>query len=263
MPLNRLDDLALVLSGVSVHYQVRSEPINTLKEHAIRLLQGKRVGHREVRALFDVDLRVKQGESVGIIGRNGAGKSTLLKVIAHVLRPTTGRVWTRGTIAPLIGLGAGFHPELTGYENIFLNGAILGFSHKEMLDKYEQIVEFSELHEFIHSPLRTYSSGMSLRLGFAIAASTNPDLLLIDEVLAVGDEAFKKKCLTRMEEFRASGTTVLFVSHALDAIQDTCNRTIWIDEGRVHMSGHSNEVIRAYRSYAKEQRKDEPQPIRY
>jgi len=241
-----VDNLAIRLRDVSVRYRVPMEPVSTLKEHAIRLLQGRRTNYREFWALHDVDFEIVRGEALGIIGRNGAGKSTLLKVISRILRPTAGQVWVRGTVAPLIELGAGFHPELTGRENIFLNGAMLGFSQADMEARFKGVVEFAELLDFIDAPLRTYSSGMMARLGFAIASDVDPDILIIDEVLSVGDEAFQHKCLARMQSFRARGTTILFVSHALDAVQRLCDRAIWIDQGVVRYSGPVHDAAEAY-----------------
>ena len=241
-----VDDLMVGLSRVSVRYWVPTEPISTLKEHVIRRVQGHKLVYRELLALDNVDIELKRGESLGIIGRNGAGKSTLLKVIARVLRPTQGRVWIRGRVAPLIHLGAGFHPELTGRENILLNGAILGFSQKEMERRLESIVDFSELSAFIDAPLRTYSSGMVVRLGFAIASDVDPDILIIDEVLSVGDESYKKKCHQRMEKFRRQGASILFVSHVMDDVRKVCDRALWIEEGRVSASGPVEDVIQSY-----------------
>ena len=243
------DEMAVHLTGVSVRYRVPTEPIATLKEHVIRLLQGRRVGYRKFWALHDVDLKLRRGESLGIIGRNGAGKSTLLKVIARVLRPTGGRVWVRGNVAPLIELGTGFHPELTGRENVFLNGTMLGFSRAEMERKFANMVEFAELGDFIEAPLRTYSSGMVMRLGFAIATDVDPDILIIDEILAVGDEAFQAKCHARMQGFRERGTTLLFVSHALGAVQQLCDRAIWIEQGGIWQSGSADVVVNAYHEH--------------
>lgn len=242
------DEVAISLAGVSVRYRVPTEQIGTIKEYVIRILQGRRIAYRELWALQDVDIEVRRGESVGIIGRNGAGKSTLLKVVARVLRPTRGRVRVCGSVAPLIELGAGFHPELTGRENVFLNGAMLGFSRAQMEEKFGRIVEFAELSAFIDAPLRTYSSGMVVRLGFAVATEVDPDILIIDEVLAVGDGAFQEKCLARMEAFRARGTTILFVSHALDMVQRICDRAIWIENGRIQHSGKAEHVVKAYRN---------------
>jgi len=245
--ISSTNQLAISLSAVSVRYTVPTEAVGTLKEYVIRLLQGRRVGFRRFWALRNADLEVRRGEALGIVGRNGAGKSTLLKVVAQVLRPTEGRVVVRGAVAPLIELGAGFHPELTGRENIYLNGAMLGFSRSQMQQKFDSIVEFSELASFIDAPIRTYSSGMVMRLGFAVATDVDPDILIIDEILSVGDEAFQQKCLARMEGFRNDGATILFVSHGLEDIRFLCNRAIWIDQGRIQCSGPPDEVIHAYR----------------
>ncbi len=249
---------AIVLRGVSVRYRVPTEPVATLKEHAIRLLQGRRVGYREFWALKDINIKVPQGQVLGIVGRNGAGKSTFLKVISRILRPTEGRVWVRGTVAPLIELGAGFHTELTGRENVFLNGAMLGFSRTEMQEKFDRIVDFAELWDFIDAPLRTYSSGMQMRLGFAIASDVSPDLLIIDEILAVGDEAFQEKCMHRMQGFREDATTILFVSHSLRSVLDLCDRCIWIDNGRIQAAGATGEVIDAYHAGVAHTQLEEP-----
>jgi ABC-type polysaccharide/polyol phosphate transport system ATPase subunit len=178
---------------------------------------------------------------------NGAGKSTLLKVVARVLRPTIGRVIVRGRVAPLLELGAGFHQELTGQENIYLNGALLGFSHSEMQDKYDQIVDFAELGQFINAPIRTYSSGMYARLGFAVATASEPDVLIVDEVLSVGDEAFQKKCMARIEAFRQRGAAILLVSHSMPMIELMCQRAAWLDHGALKAIGEPLQVIQAYR----------------
>jgi ABC-type polysaccharide/polyol phosphate transport system ATPase subunit len=243
-------ELRVRLSQVSVRYWVPTEPISTLKEHVIRRMQGRKLVYRELLALDRVDIDLRRGESLGVIGRNGAGKSTLLKVVARVLRPTEGRVWIRGRVAPLIHLGAGFHPELTGRENIFLNGAILGFSPSEMERRIDGIVDFSELAAFIDAPLRTYSSGMVVRLGFAIASDVDPDILIIDEVLGVGDESFQKKCHQRMEKFRQQGASILFVSHAMETVRRVCDRAIWIEEGRIVASGPVEGAIQSYLAHA-------------
>ena len=240
-------DLAVVLAGVSVRYRMPSERITSLKEYVVRRLTGRKVKYSEFWALRDINLAVRQGEALALIGRNGAGKSTLLKVVARVLRPTTGRVWVRGAVSPLIELGAGFHPELTGRENTFINGAMLGFSRKRMQRKFDSIVEFSGLENFIDSPLRTYSSGMQARLGFAIIADADPDILIIDEALSVGDEAFRKKCTARMNEFRQQGVTILYVSHSLDNIPNICPQAVWLDGGHIRYGGPTQDVIDLYR----------------
>lgn len=241
------DDYAtVVLENVGVRYRTPVERIITFKEYAIRWLQRK-VRHREVWALRNVSLRIERGETFGLIGRNGAGKSTLLKLIARVLRPTDGRVIVRGKTAPLLEFGAGFHPELTGRENIFLNGAMLGFSRHDMEQKFDRIVDFAELWDFIDSPIRTYSSGMTARLGFAVATDILPDILLVDEVLSVGDESFQRKSAARMHEFRAAGATILMVSHNMTIIEEMCNRAAWLDHGVLKKTGPPSEVIQAYR----------------
>lgn len=237
---------AVRLSDISVRYRVPVEPIRTLKEHVIRAAKGRLPRYREFWALDGVTLSVPRGEALGIIGRNGAGKSTLLKVVSRILRPTRGRVQVWGKVAPLIELGAGFHPELTGRENVYLNGAMLGYSQSEMEAKIDRIVDFADLWDFIDAPMRTYSSGMNVRLGFAIATDVEPDILIIDEVLSVGDEAFQQKCLARMQAFRERGTTILFVSHSLESVAKLCDRAIWIDHGRFQHSGAVGETAEAY-----------------
>lgn len=233
------------LEGVSVRYQVPHERIHTFKEYTIRLLQ-RRVANSEFWALRDVSLEVYRGEVLGIVGRNGAGKSTLLKVVARVLRPTQGRVWIKGQVAPLLEFQAGFHPELSGRENVFLNGTLLGHTQREMQAKFEGIVDFAELAGFIDAPVRTYSSGMVARLGFAIATDTQPDILIVDEVLSVGDEGFRQKSSRRMERFRERGATILLVTHSLDTLRAMCTRALWIDQGVIRLVGTPDEVVRAY-----------------
>lgn len=239
------DAIAIRLENIAVRYRVPHERITTLKEQAIRWVQ-RRIQYDEFWALQGVNLQVRRGEVLGIIGRNGAGKSTLLKVISRVLRPTQGRVQVRGRVAPLLEFGAGFHPELTGRENVFLNGALLGFSHAEMQAKFDQIVDFAELWDFIDAPLRTYSSGMIARLGFAVASDVNPDILIVDELLSVGDTAFQQKSAERISEFHKNGVTILFVSHDLDAIRNLCDQAIWLNQGQVVASGATDEVVEAY-----------------
>lgn len=197
-------------------------------------------------ALRDVSFSVEAGETVGIIGRNGAGKSTLLKILSKITKPTSGSVRVDGRVAAMLEVGTGFHPELTGLENIYLNGSILGMSRKEVGRKLDAIVEFSGVEKFVHTPIKRYSSGMRLRLGFAVAAHLDAEILVIDEVLAVGDAAFQKKCLDAMGQVRAHARTVLFVSHNLAAVENLCKRCIWIDAGQVRMEGESRPVINAY-----------------
>jgi len=198
-------------------------------------------------ALDGIDFEVPPGEAFGVIGGNGSGKSTLLKIIAGLLRPTTGEVVVDGRVAALIELGAGFHPEISGRENVFINGAILGLSRREIERRFDSIVDFAGLEAFIDEPVKNYSSGMYVRLGFAVAVHTDPDVLLVDEVLSVGDEAFSHRCLRRMEEFLEAGKTLLFVSHGLDLMQELCDRLLWLDGGRQRLVGEPRRVVDAYR----------------
>jgi ABC-type polysaccharide/polyol phosphate transport system ATPase subunit len=232
-----------------VRYLVPHERVPTFKEYLIRWLRGGMVTE-ELCALSRVSLQIKRGESVGIIGRNGAGKTTLMKVIARVLRPTEGTVTVHGTVAPLLELGAGFDTELTGRENVFLNGAILRRSRKEMQRRLSAIVAFAELEQFIDAPLRTYSTGMVGRLGFAVATDVDPEILLVDEVLSVGDIEFQQKCATRIGQFLARGATIVLVSHSPQAVLELCQRVVWIHEGRVVADGPAAEVVRAFVQHA-------------
>jgi len=245
------DEEVIRLENVSVQYRAPSERFNTFKEYAIRWIQGK-VRHESFMALQNVNVTVKHNEIFGIIGNNGAGKSTMLKLIARVLRPSTGRVCVKGRVAPLLELGAGFHPELSGRENVFLNGAMLGFTRAEMNRKFENILAFSEIGEFIEAPLRTYSSGMWARLGFSVAIDVDPDILILDEVLSVGDESFQRKCLNHIENSIKGHTTILFVSHNMTLVEDMCQRVLWLDHGQVKAVGEPKSVIEAYRKAQKQ-----------
>jgi len=236
----------VVLEDVSVQYRVPKERIGTFKEYAIRALQ-RRLQFMNFLALKDVNLTIYRGEVFGIIGNNGAGKSTLLKVISRVLRPTKGRVALYGKIAPLLELGAGFHPELSGRENVYLNGALLGYNQSEMDAVFESIVDFAELRDFIDAPVRTYSSGMYARLGFAVATARVPEILIVDEILSVGDESFQRKSSDLMQSFQKQGTTVLIVSHNLTKIQEMCQRAAWLSRGELKMVGDPARVVQAYR----------------
>jgi len=234
------------LDNVSVRYRLPEERVGTLKEYAIRVLQ-KRVSYNSFWALHNVTINVKRGEIFGFIGRNGAGKSTLLKVISRVLVPTEGRVWFQGRVSPLLELGAGFHPELTGRENVFLNGSLLGHSRREIENHLEDIVDFAELGAFIDAPLRTYSSGMVARLGFAVATTWRPEILILDEVLSVGDEAFQLKCQKRMDGFHKNKVTSLLVTHSMQTVENLCTRVAWIDHGVIKAIGQPDDIIKAYR----------------
>jgi ABC-type polysaccharide/polyol phosphate transport system ATPase subunit len=240
---------AIELAAVTVRYWVPTEVISSIKEYAIRRLQGRIEGN-ELVALREVSLAVKPGERVGIVGPNGAGKSTFFRAIARVVRPSEGRVVVRGSVAPLLALGLGFHAELTGRENIILHGTLFGRSRQEMLEKTPAISLFSELEPFLDAPIRTYSTGMLARLGFAVATEVDPDILLLDEVLAVGDERFRAKCNERMAHFRDRGKTFLLVSHALDQVREVCQRAIWLADGRVVRDGPVDEVCDAYHDWA-------------
>ena len=233
------------LEHVSVRYQVPDERIGSFKEYVIRFLQNKVRSH-DFLALTGVDLVIYKGETFGIIGPNGAGKSTLLKVVSRVLVPVAGRVRILGKVAPLLELGAGFHPELTGRENIFLNGTLLGHTRREIKLRLDEILEFAQVGGFIDAPLRTYSSGMVARLGFAVATAWEPEILILDETLAVGDEAFRAKCSDRIKSFQSKGTTTLFVTHDLSLVQSMCNRAVLLHQGKIEALGIVPDVIRVY-----------------
>ncbi len=230
---------------VTMTYRMTQNRISSLKEYVVALL-SRRLKYEEFHALNDVSLTVEKGEVVGLIGKNGAGKSTLLKVISGILKPTEGSVTVQGNIAPMLELGSGFDMELSGRENIFLNGAILGYDEAFLRAKYEAIVDFSELGDFIRQPLRTYSTGMVMRLAFSIAAVVEPEILIVDEILSVGDADFQKKSRTRMTELMSGGTTVLFVSHDIGMIRELCRRAVWLEHGGVKMIGGAQEVCDAY-----------------
>lgn len=236
---------SILIEDVSVQYRVPREQLSGIKEYAIRWLQ-RRLHYRKFWALKDVGIEVGKGELFGIIGRNGAGKSTLLKVMARIIKPTSGRVVTLGRTAPLLELGAGFHPELTGRENIFLNGALLGLSRKEIDDCFGGITSFAEIDEFIDAPLRTYSTGMVARLGFAVATSIRPEIMLVDEVLSVGDTHFQGKCLDHMRAFQKQGTTIVLVTHNMGWVETLCERAIWLDDGKVAAYCESSVVVEQY-----------------
>jgi len=239
------DGFAVQVENVSVRYRLSSLKTNSLKEFAIRIFQ-RSVAYHDFWALKEVSLNVMKGEIFGLVGHNGAGKSTLLKSVARVLRPTSGRIRVFGRMAPLLSVGAGFHPELTGRENVYLNGAILGFTNQEMAEKFDRIVDFAELGEYIEQPLRTYSSGMRARLGFAVATDSRPDVLIIDEILSVGDESFREKSADRMRTYQEEGATTVIVSHNLAMMEQICHRIGWIHGGRLCMIGEASEVIAAY-----------------
>ena len=231
---------------VSMCFKMANDRISSIKEFMTALLKRK-LKFKEFWALWDVNFTVEKGDVVGIIGRNGAGKSTILKIISGILKPTEGRVVRSGNIVPMLELGSGFDYDLSGRENIFLNGAILGYSKEFLEARYDEILAFSELGEFIEMPIRNYSSGMLMRLAFSIATVVEPEILIVDEILAVGDENFQKKSRARMLELMSGGTTVLFVSHSLEQIREMCNKVVWLDGGTVKLMGATEEVCDQYK----------------
>ena len=233
------------VSDVSMRFRMNSDRIMSLKEFVTTALRGK-LRYQEFTALEHVSFTVKKGETLGLIGRNGAGKSTMLKVISGILKPTEGRVTCHGNVVPMLELGSGFDMDLTGKENIFLNGAILGYSEEFLKAKYDEIVEFSELGQFIGVPIRNYSSGMLARLAFSIATVVQPEILIVDEILAVGDAQFQEKSKRRMMELMGGGTTVLFVSHSIEQIREMCKRVVWLEQGRMKAMGTAEDVCQAY-----------------
>jgi len=240
----------LSVKDLSVRLLLHRERITSIREYTIRMLKRHRAAKDEFWPLRDISFEVARGEVFGIIGQNGAGKSTLLRVIAGIVRPTQGYVETRGRIAPLIELGAGFDSEMTGRENIFLYGSMLGFSTKRLMDRMSDIVDFSEMGDFLDVPLKNYSSGMAARLAFAVATDVDPDILLIDELLSVGDAAFAKKCTERIESFRKRGVSIVIVSHSLRSIITLCSRAAWLDHGRIRMIGPADEVAEKYETFS-------------
>lgn len=231
--------------NISLCYRMNYDRVSGFKEFFVQFLRGK-VKYQEFWALRNVNFEIEKGEVLGIIGHNGAGKSTLLKVISGILKPTEGSVHISGLVVPMLELGSGFDFDLTGRENIFLNGAILGYSEEFLNDKYDEIVAFSELGQFVDVPIRNYSSGMVMRLAFSIATVVNPDILIVDEILAVGDADFQEKSKARMMELMSGGTTVLFVSHSLDQIREMCDKVLWLEHGEMKMLGTTAEVCDAY-----------------
>lgn len=234
-------------SNISMRYLMTYDRVKSIKEYIVQMLKGK-IKYEEFWALKDVSFEIQKGEVVGIIGHNGAGKSTLLKVISGILKPTGGELEVHGNIVPMLELGSGFDHDLTGRENIFLNGAILGYTEEYLKKKYDEIVAFSELGKFIDIPIRNYSSGMLMRLAFSIATVVQPEILIVDEILAVGDAAFQEKSKARMLELMGGGTTVLFVSHSLEQIREMCDRVIWLEHGNVKMIGETQDVCNKYNS---------------
>lgn len=239
---------AVEIKNVSMRFNLARERVDSLKEWVVKKMKGQGVSFDEFWALKDITINIPKGDSFALIGSNGSGKSTLLKIISGVLTPTSGRVVVSGSVAPLIELGAGFDMDLSGRENIFLNGAILGHSKKLMLEKYDEIIDFSELKEFEDVPVKNYSSGMMARLGFSIATIVKPDILIVDEILSVGDHAFQEKCSKRMEEMMSGGTTVILVSHDEATVKRICQHAAWINKGHLMYVGTSDDAVNQYLS---------------
>lgn len=234
------------VKNITMDFKIPKDNVKSLKAYLVKKLKSE-ITYQQFRALEDISITIPKGQVCGIVGINGAGKSTLLKLISGVLVPTSGEVITNGTIAPMLELGAGFDHELSGRENIYLNGAILGYKKQFLDEKYDEIVEFSELGNFIERPLRTYSSGMIMRLAFSIATLVNPDILIVDEILSVGDAHFKNKSGERMKRLMESGTTVVMVSHDINQINAMCDRVIWLEKGHVVMDGPAEDICREYK----------------
>jgi lipopolysaccharide transport system ATP-binding protein len=255
-------DITLAMQSVSKRFK-KGEMYDSLRDlvpgMVRRLLgRGPAADTRDFWALRDVSFEILRGEAVGIVGNNGAGKSTILKILSGIMKPTLGEMTVRGRLSALIEVGAGFHPDLTGRENVYLNGAILGMTRAEVRRKFDEIVEFSGLSDFIDTPVKRYSSGMFARLGFSVAAHVDPDVLIVDEVLSVGDYVFQQKCAERMTQVVTAGATVVFVSHNLHAVSDLCTRTVWLHQGQVAKIGPTADVIRAYLDRARQGNKDAP-----
>ncbi|RHR51884.1 ABC transporter ATP-binding protein [Clostridium sp. AF18-27] len=240
-----MDKYAIEVNDLTVRFNMANEKVDNFKEYIIKLIK-KELYFKEFLALQNVSLKIKKGEAWALIGVNGAGKSTLLKAISGILKPYKGSVIVHGEIAPLIELGAGFDGNLTARENIYLNGTVLGYSKKFMDEHFDEIVEFSELQNFLDTPIKNFSSGMKARLGFSVATIVAPDILIVDEILAVGDFLFKKKCMERMTSMLSGGTTLLYVSHNIESVLELCTHALWLDNGHTKMSGKVDEVCSAY-----------------
>lgn len=240
-----MSEKMIEVRNVSMRFKMSDEPINSLKEIFTTAIKGK-LKFDEFLAVDNLSFTLEKGKTLGLIGRNGAGKSTTLKLISGILQPTEGEIITRGNIVPMLELGAGFDLELTGRENIYLNGAILGYTKEYLESKYDEIVDFAEIREFIDMPIRNYSSGMMARLAFSIASVVQPEILIVDEILSVGDAAFQEKSLNRMKELMSGGATVLFVSHNIEKIEEMCDEVIWLHHGKVVKIGPAKEVCEEY-----------------
>ncbi|WP_418451687.1 ABC transporter ATP-binding protein [Candidatus Ventrimonas sp.] len=240
-----MSEYAVEVNNVTIRFNMASEKVDNLKEYVIKLIK-KELIFQEFLAVKDVSFKVKKGEAWALIGVNGSGKSTMLKAISGILKPYKGSITVNGEVAPLIELGAGFDPNLTARENIYLNGTVLGHSKKYMDEHFDEIVDFAELWDFLDTPIKNFSSGMTARLGFSVATMVAPDILICDEILAVGDYLFQQKCMERMNRMLSGGTTLLFVSHTIDTVRKLCDHAIWLDHGVAKMAGEVNEVCDAY-----------------
>ncbi|MEA4993186.1 MAG: ABC transporter ATP-binding protein [Oscillibacter sp.] len=240
-----MKNTALSVNGVTMQFNLAKENVDNLKEYVIRKIK-RQLDYEKFCALQDISFTLEKGDSLAIIGKNGSGKSTLLKVISGIIRPTAGSVTVNGSIAPLIELGAGFDQDLTAKENVFLNGAVLGYDKKFMREKYDEIIDFAELWDFVDVPVKNFSTGMAARLGFSIATIITPEILIVDEILAVGDHDFQVKCEKKMNEMISRGATLLFVSHSEEKVKQLCRRALWLDHGRARMLGLAHEVCDVY-----------------
>ncbi len=249
--VNEEPENIIEVNNVSMEFFLPNEKVDNLKEFVIRFLKGK-MEKKKHKVLDNISFSLKKGESIGLIGHNGAGKSTLLKILTGIIKPTEGNVTVKGVVAPLLNLGAGFDNEATAKENVYLNGAILGYSKREIEKKYNEIVEFAELHDYMNMPLKNFSSGMVARLGFAIAIDVNPDILLVDEILSVGDENFRRKCTAKIEELRNKGVTFVIVSHNMGQVKNLCQKALWIEDSQMRAYGDAKEVCDQYIKYCNE-----------
>ena len=238
------DKDCIIVDNVYKTFNVYLDKANTIKEKLLFLFSRNRKEKREV--LKGINLKVKQGEVIALIGTNGSGKSTLLKLMTKIIYPNKGKIETHGKLTSLLELGAGFHPDFSGRENIYFNASIFGLTKKEIDERLDEIIDFSELRDFIDNPVRTYSSGMYMRLAFAVAINVDADILLIDEILSVGDEHFQNKCFEKMLELKAKGKTMVFVTHSMQSVKRLCDRAVWLSEGKIKMDGNTNEVVEDY-----------------
>ncbi len=238
------DNIAIKVDHVYKSFNIYYDRANTLKERALFWMRNKRKEKREV--LKDINLDIKKGETVALIGVNGSGKSTLLKLMTQIIFPNKGTIETKGKLTSLLELGAGFHPDFSGRENIYFNSSIFGLTRKEIDERLDKIIEFSELQDFIDNPVRTYSSGMYMRLAFSVAINVDADILLIDEILSVGDQHFQEKCFNKMRELKKEGKTMVFVTHSMDSVKNLCDRAVWLSNGVVRMDGNTDEVVDEY-----------------